>query len=240
MLRIILLLPLVVVVACPNSIRAQTPESPTEVWPEFTVNYDPIRKVRLMLAIRKETSEDTPDKTLETTATIIYRIRPLVRNMIFDDEENDNEKKYMLSFAANYEFSRTFGSSTIKNEQRIMLDATPRYKLPGRILLENRVRSEFRWRDDGVYDYWFRTRLRVEKTFRLRKLRFAPYVYVEPMWTKYESAWNRNLLSAGVEVAVIRKRARVDLSYLRKNCDTCSQPDVNAIGINFLLFFGKR
>src|SRR5687767_1602912 len=123
MLRITLLLSFVAVLVCSGNIRSQPPESPTEVWPEFTVNYDPIRKVRLMFAVRKESSEETPDKTLEATATVIYRIRPLVRDMLFDDDEEDNEKKYMLSFAANYEYSRTFGSSTETNEHRFMLDA---------------------------------------------------------------------------------------------------------------------
>jgi hypothetical protein len=241
MFRIISLLPLVLLLIITVEIRAQDPpRGPTEVWPEITVNYDPVEKVRLTFAVRKETSEDTPDRTVETTATIIYRIRPLVRNMIFDDDENDNEKKYMLSLAANYEYSRSFGSSTINNEHRVMLDATPRYKLLGGILLENRVRSEFRWRDDGVYDYWFRDRLRFERKFKIKNFRFAPFAYVEPMWTKNAGAWNRNLLAAGTEIALIRKRARLDVYFLRKNCDTCSQADVNAIGLNLNLFFGKR
>ena len=224
-----------------HKIHSQTPEGqPTEVWPEFTVNYDPIPKVRLMFAIRKERNEDTPDKTLETTATIIYRLRPLVRNMLFNDDENDNEKKYALSLAANWEYSRSFGPTELNNEHRIMLDATPRYRLRGGILVQNRLRLEFRFRGDGTRDYYFRDRVRVEKTFQIKKFRFAPFAYVEPMWTYNANAWSRNLLSAGTEIGIIRKRARLDLYYLRKNCDTCDFPDVNAIGVNLHLFFGKR
>lgn len=240
MLRIILLLPLVLLSISPNKILSQTPEGqPTEVWPEFTVNYDPSNKVRLMFAVRKERNEDTPDKTVETTATIIYRLRPLVRNMLFSDDENDNEKKYALSLAANWEYSRSFGS-TLRNENRIMLDATPRYKIFGNILVENRLRLEFRFRDDGQRDYWFRDRVRAEKKFKIHNFRFAPFAYVEPMWTWQANAWNRNLLAAGTQIGLIRNRARLDLSYLRKNCDTCDFADVNAIGINLQLFFGKR
>ena len=240
MLRIIYLLPLFLMLVSTAKIRPQTPEGqPTEVWPEFTVNYDPIPKIRLMFAVRKERNEDTPDQTIETTATVIYRIRPLVRNLLFNDDENDNEKKYALSLAANWEYSHSFGR-TLKNENRIMLDATPRYKLRGGILVENRLRLEFRFRDDGTRDYWFRDRVRAEKSFKIRKFRFAPFAYVEPIWGWQANAWNRNLLSAGTQLAIVRNRARLDLYYLRKNCDTCDFADVNAIGMNLHLFFGKR
>jgi Protein of unknown function (DUF2490) len=240
MTRIILLLPFLVLLISTNKIQSQESGNPMEAWPEFTVNYDPVEKVRLMLAVRKERNEDTPNETLETTATIIYRIRPLVRNMLFDDDENDNEKKYALSLAANYEYSRTFGASSIRNEHRLMLDATPRYRIRGGILVENRLRLEIRRRDDGVNDYWFRDRVRIEKQFRIKNFRFAPFAYVEPMWTYNANSWNRNLLSAGTEIALVRKRARLDVYYLRKNCDTCDFADVNAIGLNLHLFFGKR
>lgn len=239
MQRIIALLPLVLVLACAENVLSQSSGSPTEVWPEFTVNYDPIEKIRLMLAVRKERNEDTPDKTVETTATIIYRIRPLVRNMLFNDDENDNEKKYALSLAANWEYSRSFGN-TLRNENRIMLDATPRYKIRGGILIENRLRLEIRFRGDGSRDYWFRDRVRFEKRFQIKKFRFSPFAYVEPIWGWQANSWNRNLLSAGTEIALVRKRARLDFYYLRKNCDTCDFADVNAIGMNLHLFFGKR
>ena len=113
MLRIIVLLPLLVFFISPDKGMSQTSEGgqAIEVWPEFTVNYDPSKKVRLMFAIRNERNEDTPDKTVETTATVIYRLRPLVRNMLFADDEADNEKKYALSLAANWEYSRSFGKT---------------------------------------------------------------------------------------------------------------------------------
>lgn len=239
--RIILLLPLVLLLIPTKKTLSQTANgNPTEAWPEFTLNYDPIRKIRLMFAIRKERSEDTPEKTLETTATFIYRLRPLVRNMIFSDDENDNEKKYALSLGVNYELSRTFGQASIKNEHRLMLDATPRYKLRGKILIENRLRLEFRRRPDGLEDYWFRDRVRIERGFKIKKFRFSPFAYVEPIWSWNANSWNRNLLSAGSEIALAKKRARLDVYYLRKNCDTCDFADVNAVGMNLHLFFGKK
>src|SRR6188768_3190691 len=100
-------LPLVALLFSAGALLSQTPgEIPREVWPEFTVNYDPIRKIGLIWAIRKETSDLTEEETLETTATFIYRVKPLVRNMLFDDDEDDNERRYMLSFAANYELTK--------------------------------------------------------------------------------------------------------------------------------------
>ena len=240
MLRIILLLPLILLLVSPAKSQPPDPEIPTEAWPEFTVNYDPVEKVRLMLAIRKERSEDTPEKTLEMTATAIYRIRPLVRNMLFNEEENDPEKKYALSLAVNYEYSRTFGPSSIDNEHRLMLDATPRYRIRGGFLIENRLRLEYRWKGDDTHDYWFRDRVRIERPLKIKNFRFSPFAYIEPMWTYNANAWNRNLLSAGSEIALVRKRARLDVYFLRKNCDTCAFADVNAIGVNLHLFFGKR
>ena len=75
---------------------------------------------------------------------------------------------------------------------------------------------------------------------KIKNFRFSPFAYIEPMWTYNANAWNRNLLSAGSEIALIRKRARLDVYFLRKNCDTCAFADVNAVGMNLHLFFGKR
>jgi hypothetical protein len=230
-----ILLPLALLLIA-GGVRSQTP---SEVWPEFTVNYDPIRKVGIVWAIRKETSDLTPEKTLETTATFIYRVKPLVRSMIFDDDEHSNERNYMLSFAANYELTKSFGPSTTSIGHKAMFDVTPRYALPGRFFVHNRVRFEFRW-TEGEKDFWFRDRLRLEHKFKIGKVRLLPYATGEIIWTKNTGSWNRNVLSAGVELALIRKRAMIDINYQRKNCDTCSFPDVNAIGVNFNLFFGKR
>ena len=65
MRRTIILLPLALLLVITGNITAQTPhEIPREVWPEFTVNYDPIRKIGLIWAIRKETSDLTEEETL--------------------------------------------------------------------------------------------------------------------------------------------------------------------------------
>jgi len=240
MRRTFILLTLALLLLSAARLRAQTPpENPYEVWPEFTVNYDPIRKIGLVWAVRKETSDLTPEKTLETTATFIYRVKPFVRNALFDDDEHNNEKNYMLSFAANYELTKSFGPSTTSIGHKAMFDVTPRYNLPGRFLVQNRVRFEFR-RTEGEKDFWFRERLRLEHKFRVGKARFVPYVMGEIIWTRDTDSWNRNVLSTGVELTIVRKRAMVDIYYQRKNCDTCDFADVNALGVNLNLFFGKR
>ena len=98
--RTIVLLALVIALVNTGEVRSQTPPANAfEIWPEFTLNYDPIRKIGLVWAIRKETSDLTPEKTIETTATFIYRVKPFVRNMLLDDDEHSNERNYMLSFA---------------------------------------------------------------------------------------------------------------------------------------------
>jgi hypothetical protein len=239
LLRTIILLPLVALLACAASLRAQTNASPPEIWPEFTINYDPIRKIGIVWAIRKETSDLTPEKTLETTATFIYRVKPFVRNALFEDDEHSNERNYMLSFAANYELTKSFGPSTTSIGQKVMLDVTPRYNLPGRFLVHNRARFEFRW-TEGEKDFWFRDRLRLEHKIRIGKARVLPYAMGEIIWTKDTGSWNRSVLSTGVELTIVRKRAMLDVYYQRKNCDTCDFADVNAVGLNFNLFFGKR
>ncbi|PYT00768.1 MAG: hypothetical protein DMF63_05535 [Acidobacteria bacterium] len=240
MARRIFLLSVVLLLVGPASMLSQTPsEGANEVWPEFTLNYDPIRKIGLVWAIRKETSDLTPEKTLETTATFIYRVKPFVRNALFDDDEHSNERNYMLSFAANYELTKSFGDSTTSIGHKVMFDVTPRYNLPGRFLIHNRTRFELRW-TEGEKDFWFRNRMRLEHKIRIGKVRILPYATGEIIWTKGTGSWNRNVLSGGVELTIVRRRAMLDLNYQRKNCDTCSFADVNALGVNFNLFFGKR
>ena len=238
--RTIVLLALVIALVNTSEVRSQTPPANAfEIWPEFTLNYDPIRKIGLVWAIRKETSDLTPEKTIETTATFIYRVKPFVRNMLLDDDEHSNERNYMLSFAANYELTKSFGPSTTSVGHKVMFDVTPRYNFPLRFLVQNRVRFEFRG-TEGEKDFWFRERLRAEHKIKVGKVRFRPYVMGEIIWTRDTSSWDRNVLSTGVELTIVRKRAMVDVYYQRKNCDSCDFADVNAIGVNFNLFFGKR
>ena len=230
-ITLLILLPLLAVL---NAFTQQPPSATTEVWPEVTLNYTPKPRVRLQLALRKETADETPDSTWETTATISFRVKPVVRRLITDF---DDEKSYRLSLAASYEYSRSIGGSTTGREHKVMFDATPRYSLWAKVLIHDRNRFEFRW-VNGTYDFWFRNRVRVERGFKINKFHFIPYGSAELIWTKNVGAWNRNQLSAGVEIP-FAKRWMADVYFLRKNCNTCAHSDVDAIGFNLNVFLGK-
>jgi len=186
--------------------------------------------------VAKENGEDFGFTQVKTVATLSQRMKRIVRRHTDNaDEEND----YNLVFGAGYEYLRTTQNGGVKHENRLLVEATPRHAPGLGLLITDRSRIEFRW-NDGVYDFRYRNKLTVNRTFDLGKLKLTPYAAGELFWDRNHHAWNENQYAFGVQLP-LRRRVMLDLYYLRQNCTTCKQDPLNVFGVTVNLFFpGKK
>jgi hypothetical protein len=137
-----------------------------------------------------------------------------------------------------YEYLRTTQNDQTKSENRIIIQATPRY-IPGAgFLLTDRNRIEFRW-VNGSYDARYRNKLTLDRHLRLKKLGFTPYASGELFYDRNHHSWNENQYAFGVQMPY-KRHLMLDTYYLRQNCTTCSQDPLNVFGLTLNLYFGRK
>ncbi len=219
-----------------DSVLAQSPSDTNwEVWPSIKVNFDLQPKLRLQVFGETQNGEESPYIQLKTGAMLSYRMKRILTPHMRD---NDGENEYNLVVGIGYEFLHSTQDDNVKRENRLMIQATPRYLLPANILGQDRSRIEFRW-VNGVYDVRYRNKLTISRTFRISRLRLGPYTSGELFYDRNHHSWNENQYAFGVQSS-IGKLLTLDTFYLRQNCTTCSQDPLNVFGVTVNLYFGKR
>jgi hypothetical protein len=112
---------------------------------------------------------------------------------------------------------------------------TPRFFLPQLILVDNRFRGDLRF-VDGEFLPRFRDRLRVERTFKLKRTAVTPYGEFEAFCDWRCNAFHRQRYSAGGEW-VVTKRFVVEGYYLRQQDSKSPEKGTNAAGLVLQFYF---
>jgi hypothetical protein len=91
-------------------------------------------------------------------------LKPRIRIAL---EDIDASKREYLSFRFGYRYSRTLPDrGDPSQEHRPVIELTPRYSLPARLLLIDRNRLDLRW-VDGNFSWRCRNRLTLERHFKM-------------------------------------------------------------------------
>jgi hypothetical protein len=119
-------------------------------------------------------------------------------------------------------------------EHTPLIEVTPRYYLPKRILLSNRNRYDFRFLE-GVYTPRYRSRVKMERTFPTGKRALTPYAHVEAFYDRRFDSFHRFRFTVGGEFE-INKRFVLEGYYLRQQ-DSQSEPrGLNVAGIGLQIY----
>lgn len=225
---------LFVVVIVPQPAKAQTTSN--EVWPEIDVYVHVKPKIRLYF--------------MATTSRAV------------EDGEAFNGKAFEAQIGAHidyipnkhvvlrtgYRFGTSLGDTDSPyKENRFLTEQTLRQMLPGSLLLSDRNREDFRF-INGDFSFRYRNRVTIEREFHLFKKRtITPYVSGEIYYDTRYDAWNRNRLTAGVQISVRRgplmkmllpkRQVILDLYYTRQNDSRSSTQHVNALGAALAFYF---
>ena len=199
-------------------------DTPKQLWPEVGVYVPVNEKVRLFFLFRITKAQETRSNTEgQFGAHVDYIVN----------------KSLVLRAGYRYGFSLTEDDPF--KEHRPIAEQTFRRELPLQIVLSDRNREEFRF-VNGDFSFRYRNRLRLEREFLLPKRSITPYGSIEVFHDSRFHAWNRNRLTAGIQLQLRRAfpllrevaprdQIILDVYYTKQN-DSRSQPNhLHAIGI---------
>jgi len=210
--------------------EAQNSDTRSELWQEVDIHVPINEKIRLIFSV-STTGVRTSKSNLagQVGAYIDYTVN----------------RRLVLRSGYRYGFS--LGESDPSREHRLILDQTFRQSAPVKVLLSDRNREEFRF-INGSYSFRYRNRLTVEREFRFMGRSLTPYAAAEVFHDSRFDLWNRNRLTAGVQIHLKRsapllkliyprRRVVLDFYYTRQN-DIRSEPHhINALGVTFGFYF---
>jgi len=216
-----------------SSATAQT-DSRTEFWPAVRLNLDLHPRIGLQFYGERQNGEESDTAEKKAGVKISYRVKPLFKPLAGDI---DPENKYLATWAVGYEYIRKSKNGQPSNENRLILEATPRYAPGAGFLFLNRNRMEFRW-IDGSYNFRYRFKLTGQHAFKVDRFHFTPYGSGELFWDRNHHSWNENQYAVGVQFP-FRRRFMLDTYVLHQNCTTCSQHSLNAFGVSANFYFKR-
>lgn len=213
-------------------VSAQELGTVTEFDPGISVAVDLPKRMRLDVYAGREKSEEIGAAKNKIGVGISIRAKSKFKRLL---DAADSDKQHLLVVGAIYEYSVASEQNSISREHKLMLDATLRYDLPGKLLLSNRNRFEFRW-VNGDYHLRYRNRPAVERSLKFYKRDITPYIASELFWDQRYKKLNMYKFTTGVQVPVYR-RTSVEFFYERQYCTTCGTRNTNIFGVNLIIAF---
>ncbi len=142
----------------------------------------------------------------------------------------------MLMIRAGYYFAKTPPDSKDPwTEHTALIEATPRFFLPRLILVENRLRGDLRFVNGELLPR-FRDRLRIERTFKLKRTAITPYGEFETFYDWRYNSFHRQRYDAGAEWVLTRQFV-LEGYYLRQQDSQSSPKGMNVAGVVLQFYF---
>lgn len=209
--------------------RAQNTQS--QQWPELDFSVKLNSSVRLGGILKRSTDgENYNSAEVGGHVDVTYKaLRPLARAAL---RSNDETKGHYVTLRVGY---RHFDNTEKANEDRVVLELTPRYSWVWSILMSDRNRTDLRF-IAGKFSWRYRNRLTLERSFRIKSYSFTPYLRGELYYDSRYEIWNKNSYALGVIFPI---HGRIELEpYFEHDNDSRSSPaHVNALGFKTSLYF---
>jgi Protein of unknown function (DUF2490) len=207
-------------------------EQTVQFWPEVDTYLKLDPKLRLSF-IATTTQESGSTVGSEVGANLDIFLKPLFKLKRFTVFQLDESKSRLLTFRAGYHY---LPSSNGSDENRVLLEATPRFPLKAGILVSDRNRFDLRW-ISGAFSWRYRNRLTAERTFAIRSYHLSPYLQAEAYHDSISEKWSRTTAAFGC-IFPIRRRAEIEPYYQHMN-DTAKSPNrqTHSVGLRLRLYF---
>ena len=212
------------------SIRANSQsDSQKQFWPEVNVYIPVAEKVRLFFLVTATETETKEHDDGQVGAHIDYAVN----------------KRIVLR--AGYRYGFSIDSAEPFKEHRPITEQTFRQQLPLNILLTDRNRQDFRV-VNGDFSFRYRNRLMLEREFMVMGRSLTPYGSIEVYYDTRFKVWNRNRLTAGMQIqlrrafpllrfVIPRKQIVWDVYYTKQNDSRSDPHHVNALGMALSIHF---
>ena len=201
-----------------------------QFWPEVDTYVHLNPQARLFFSAQN-TREESATSEMDLGAHIDLFLRPLNDKRLLASRPHDEVKSRYLQFRVGYHYI-FYPDGSDKPENRIIIEATPRYPVRFGIVLANRNRTDLRFLPGG-FAWRYRNRLAVERTFHVHSYRFDPYLRGEVWYDSQYNKWSRTLFQVGAEFP-IRKPVSLEGYYEHQN-NTSKPPNQQFNGVGLIL-----
>jgi hypothetical protein len=231
---------MILIVAClgkSDTLHAQNTPVPKQVWPEVDAYYRFSEKFR-MYGLISGTRAD--DEYTDGTAGVYldYFALPWFRQTRNETEMSDSTRGYYLWFRSGYSYSAAPTYEKKNDVSTWEMESNSYFHLPLRSVIIWRNRIDWSWQN-GAFRPDYRLRLKLVKNLKTRYLTFNGYTYGE-----YFYYWNENgkykfrwCIGSVIKVS---KALEFELYYLYQFPNRNSVSSVNAIGLQFNLYFSSK
>ncbi len=202
--------------------------SKNEFWPELGIYANQGDRLRIAFIDSFKNPNGQFAYYLDIALKPIFRRELRNRDDVF--------RQRFLTFRAGYQYSTSLVNGDNSSENRAIAESTARYPLPGKVVVVDRNRGDFRFVKGQPFSMRYRNRLRVERDFELAGVVFTPYAYDEIFYNTKYGAWNRNRYAAGVEFPV-GPHVVVAPFLLRQRDTRANVKFINALGLTLSLYF---
>lgn len=201
-----------------------------QFWPEVDTYVRLAPQTRLFIS-EQSTREESNAAEMNLGFHLDVFLKPLRDQRGLRSRSQDESKSRYLLLRIGYHYIAPF-SPADKPENRIILEATPRYPLRLGITLADRNRTDLRFTSDG-FSWRYRNRAALERTFRWKGYAFDPYVRGEVWYDSAYAKWSRTLIQVGAEFP-IRNKISFESYYEHQN-NTSKPPNQQLNGMGLIL-----
>lgn len=215
------------------SLVSQTATAQTvQFSPEVDVYVNLHQNARLSFQAGRILEEGIPNQAAFGSNLEVY-VKPLLKLRTAAGQQPDQAKLRTLTLSVGYRYFTSVGTAP---ENRIVLEASPRFPLPWKIVLTDRNRGDLRM-IAGDFSWRYRNRLSVERAVFIHSYAFTPYMRAEAYYDSRYSKWSATLLTAGASFP-IKKHTELESYYQHFNQTGCTpNQQLENIGLKLNLYF---
>jgi hypothetical protein len=204
---------------------------------QFLPEVDGYVKLAKMFRVYYEAKDDRDggDSTQVTSGpSVQLYLKPLLKLKRITTFDLDDAKPRALVLEAGYRFITAPNKPT---DNRFVTTATSHFPLKAGFLISDRNRADLDWKG-GTFDWRYRNKLTLERTFAVHSYHLIPYIASEPYYTSQYEKWSTTTEFAGCLLPV-GKHVEFNPYYEHEN-DTGSKKgnkQENYIGLAVYFFF---
>ena len=120
--------------------------------------------------------------------------------------------------------------------QKSPVRSAPQFPLPLGIQADDRNRIDLRFIEGSDFSWRYRNRITVQRTFKVHRFVFSPYVQGEFFYSSRSQSWNKTTFQAGADFP-FHKHFDFELYYEHDNNVGSTPNTVNALGLTAYIYF---
>jgi hypothetical protein len=168
--------------------------------------------------------------------SVQFYLKPLLKLKQMTEFDLDDAKPRPLVLEVGYRYISTPNEPSTNRMEPVL---TTHFPLKAGFLISDRNRADLDWKS-GEFQWRYRNRLTLERTFAVHSYHFIPYVAAEPYYVEQYNKWSTTDLYAGA-LFPIGKHVQFNSYYEHEN-NTGKAPNQpkNDIGLALELYFSRH